>query len=389
MRTRAWRFGLLFILLASGAGAAWSGWSTSRQITELDRSQRELSDRVDGLLADLGAVTTAQQTRVATLPGQEPIGEPRLIEHIRSEISSLRPHVRSIEAGRALQSAAAAVATLGDIDGRAQEHLRLGQDLMAADLSSDARSADEAAATSLRALRAAEHDAFATARAAALDSLWTIVGTVAALWVLGLILLTRQATVVVREDSASLAPGHTLLSPADTRRDPTDATPLDLQTAANVCTAIGQMTTAADLPRLLQQAAAVLNASGVVVWMAAGEELFAAAAFGYPTHVMRKLGPINRSAVNATAAAWRTGALQVVTGDLAERSALAAPMLGPERCIGVLAVEVGVGHEGDVATRAVTTLLAAQLAAALAGWPAASAAEPRQAPPSLDRAAEA
>jgi hypothetical protein len=298
--------------------------------------------------------------------------------------------VRSTEAGRALQSAAAAVATLGDIDGRVQEHLRLGQDLMAADLlSSDARSADEAAATSLRALRAAERNAFGTARAAALDSLWTIVGTVAAFWVLGLILLTPQATVVIREDSASLATGHTLLSPADTRRDPTEATPLDLQTAADVCTAIGQMTTAEDLPRLLQQAAAVLKASGVVVWMAAGDELFAAAAFGYPTQVMRKLGPIHRSAVNATAAAWRTGTLQVVTGDLAERSALAAPMLGPERCIGVLAAEVGVGHEGDVATRAVTTLLAAQLAAALAGWPAASAAEPVLAPPSLDRAAEA
>lgn len=82
MRTRAWRFGLLFILLASGAGAAWSGWNTSRQIAELDRGQRELSDRVDGLLAGLDAVATAQ-ARVATSPGQEPIGAPRLIEQIQ------------------------------------------------------------------------------------------------------------------------------------------------------------------------------------------------------------------------------------------------------------------------------------------------------------------
>jgi len=297
--------------------------------------------------------------------------------------------VRSIEAGRALQAATASLATLSDVDVRAQEHLRLGQELMAADLlSSDGRSADEAVATNLRVLRAAENDGFATSRAAAFDSLWTIAGSVAALWILGLILLVRQPAVVLREEPVSVPSPHTLLAPTDTPREALASTSLDLQKAADVCTAIGQLTNADDLPRLLQQAAAVLNASGVVVWMAAGEELFAAAAFGYPAEVMRKLGPINRAAVNATAAAWRNGTLQVVSGSLAERGALAAPMLGPERCIGVLAVEVGVGQEAEAATRAVTSLLAAQLAAALAGWPAASAATPIQAPP-LDRAVEA
>ena len=126
----------------------------------------------------------------------------------------------------------------------------------------------------------------------------------------------------------------------------------------------------------------------MVVWMAAGEELFAAAAFGYPPHVMQKLGPINRAAVNATASAWRSGVLQLVSGGGTERSALAAPLLGPDRCIGVLAVEVSAGREGHASTRAVTTLVAAQLAATLEGWPAASAAAPLQAPP-LERAAEA
>jgi hypothetical protein len=80
--------------------------------------------------------------------------------------------------------------------------------------------------------------------------------------------------------------------------------------------------------------------------------------------------------------------LQTVSGGGTERSALAAPLLGPERCIGVLAVEVNPGREAHATTRAVTTLVAAQLAAALQGWPAASAAAPQQAPP-LDRAAEA
>lgn len=366
------------------------GWTTSRQFAELERSQQELGDRVDRLLTTLDAVMTAQQANVAASPGREPAPVSRLIEQIGSETDGLRPHVRSIDAGRALQAVTSSVAALHDIEARSHEHLRLGQDLMAADLLfSDGRSADEAIASGLRTLRASENEVYTAARADALDSLWTIAGAVGGLWVVGLILLTRQSSVVVREESSATGPAHTLLAPGDARQEPAPATLLDLQPAADVCTAIGQLTSAEDLPRLLQQAASVLDASGVVVWMAAGEELFAAVAFGYPPHVIRKLGPINRAAVNATAAAWRTGTLQVVSGDRNERSALAAPMLGPERCIGVLAVEVGVGQDVDAAKRAVTTLITAQLAAALAAWPAASvAAAPVQVPP-LDRAAEA
>jgi hypothetical protein len=64
-------------------------------------------------------------------------------------------------------------------------------------------------------------------------------------------------------------------------------------------------------------------------------------------------------------------------------------MLGPDRCIGVLAVETAVGQDTDAATRAVTMMFAAQLAAALAGWPAASAAATSVTVPPLDSAAEA
>ena len=121
--------------------------------------------------------------------------------------------------------------------------------------------------------------------------------------------------------------------------------------------------------------------------------MFAAAAFGYPPQVIQKLGPINRSAINATASAWRTSTLQAVAGGQDGRGALAAPMLGPDRCVGVLAVELGIGHDADAARRAVTMMFAAQLAAALAGWPAASAAAPSDVPPletaPLERAAEA
>jgi hypothetical protein len=390
MRSRTWRFLVLFILLASGGVAAWSSWNASQQIRQLDRSQRDLNGRVDHLLATLDAVTTAQQSYVTPSPEFDPSRVPELIERIRTQTDGLRSDVRSLEAGRALESAAAAAATLQDVVARAQEHMRLGQDLMAADLIfSEGRVSDEAIASNLRILRAGENDAYATARADTLDSLWTVGIAVAVLWVLGTILLARVPAQAVREDTLSLAPAHTLLTKSTPVEEPPLAAHPDLQTAADVCTAMGRLSSADDLPALLQRAAGVLNASGVVVWMAAGEELFAAAAFGYPAQVIRRLGPINRSAINATAAAWRSGSLQAVSGDHAARGALAAPMLGPDRCIGVLAVETAVGQDTDAATRAVTMMFAAQLAAALAGWPAASAAATSVTVPPLDSAAEA
>jgi hypothetical protein len=287
-----------------------------------------------------------------------------------------------------LQAVTTAAATLQDVETRVQEHIRLGQSLMAADLIfSDGRSAATAIASGLRTIRAAENVAYATARADALDVSWTVAGAVGALWVAGLILLTRVPTATAREESPALTATRSPLALSEPAQEAPPAAHPDLQAAADVCTAIGRLTRSEDLPEVLQHAASALDASGMVVWMAAGEELFAAAAFGYPPQVMRKLGPINRSAVNATAAAWRTGSLQAVPGDRGARSALAAPMLGPERCIGVLAVEVGCGQDDNPATRALTMMLAAQLAAALAGWPAASAAAPAS-EPSFERAAE-
>jgi hypothetical protein len=389
MRSRGLRYLVLVVLLASGSGAAWSSWNSTRSLAQLDRAQRDLNDQLDHLLAALDSVATAQQFYVTPFPEQDFSHVPDLIAQLRAGTDRLRPQVRSIEAGRALQTVASAVATLQDVDTRSQEHIRLGQELMAADLIvSDGRAADEAIASGLRSIRAAEGDSYVVARADALDFAWTVGGVVAALWVVGLSLLTRvPASAEASEESAMLAPSPLPLTIAEPAAEMPEATYPDLQAAADVCTAVGRLTNAEDLPRLLQQASTVLDASGIVVWMAAGEELFAAAAFGYPSQVIQKLGPINRSAVNATAAAWRTGTLQAVAGNHDARGALAAPMLGPDRCIGVLAVEVGGRGNSNPATRAVTMMFAAQLAAALAGWPAASAAAPVTAPP-LERAAE-
>ena len=164
-------------------------------------------------------------------------------------------------------------------------------------------------------------------------------------------------------------------------------TSADLAAAADLCTAIARTTDANDLPAFLTRASGALGASGVVVWMAAGDELIAASAHGYDPRAIERLGTIKRSAQNATAAAWRLGSMQVVPSGETSNGALVAPMLGTERCVGVLAVEVPHGRETDPVVQAITRLLAAQFAATLAPWPAASVPDSPFRP--LDKAAEA
>jgi hypothetical protein len=160
---------------------------------------------------------------------------------------------------------------------------------------------------------------------------------------------------------------------------PTPVASIDLQEAAALCTAISRLQSEADLQPLLARTSSLLKASGVVVWMAAGEEMFPVAWHGYDSKQLSQLGPIGHSSLNAAADAWRTGTLQSVAGGPGgSRSALVAPLLGIERCLGVLALEVAPGCEADAATQAVASLVAAQLSTVLGGWPAGSSLPPAE-----------
>jgi hypothetical protein len=164
---------------------------------------------------------------------------------------------------------------------------------------------------------------------------------------------------------------------ADRTRAAAEDPQIDLAATADVCTGIAQLKDASALPAVLERAAAVLDARGIVVWMGAGDELFAAAGWGYEPGIMQRMRPIPRAADNATAAAWRTGELRSVPADASSPGAIVAPMCAPDGCIGALAAEVRNGREHHVGTRAVAAIVAAQLSGVLAAWPAASTAAGR------------
>jgi hypothetical protein len=157
---------------------------------------------------------------------------------------------------------------------------------------------------------------------------------------------------------------------------PSPASAIDLEAAALICRDISRVESAAALTDLLGRAADVLDASGLILWIGAGEELFAVTAHGYDPKVVARLGPIGRQANNATATAWRSGTLGTVNGDMMSNGAVVAPMFGVSGCIGVLSAELRHGRESDAATRAVAAMFAAQFATVVSAWPGPSEATP-------------
>jgi hypothetical protein len=152
--------------------------------------------------------------------------------------------------------------------------------------------------------------------------------------------------------------------------DPSTATPavaasvLDFTAVAALCTELSRVEDTTALPPLLERAASLLEAAGIILWIAdpEGRELIPVLAHGYPPHLVNRLGAIPRDAENATAAAFRTGTMQTVFGDGSSHGAIAAPLVGGGGCVGVMAAEVKADTEKLTANLAAATILAAQLA---------------------------
>jgi hypothetical protein len=390
MRTRTGRFVLLAVLLIVGSSAAVFTASLARQIDSLSKSGEALGDRVDQLLLTIQKIGEAQLIYVIPKASERVATEPAasLIARVLTETADIERDVRSTQSMESLKTLGESGRALEDFETRAQEHVRLGQELIAADLVSvEARDALATMAGALRDVRSAEAAVIEADRSTALRQAWTVVGGAAAVWLLGLFALVGIPRTPVVAPPATAAPAILSLEDRHTIAIPNSPPSINLARAADICTAVSRISDARDLTSLLSQTAAVLDASSVVVWMSAGDELIAASAHGYDSVALSRLGPIHRAALNATAAAWRLGRLQVVDGRDGGRGAVVTPMLGTDRCIGVVAVEVSNGRETDGTTQAVTRFVAAQLAATLAPWPASSAADLHITP--LEKAAEA
>ena len=137
-----------------------------------------------------------------------------------------------------------------------------------------------------------------------------------------------------------------------------------LEVLAHLCKELGRADDRSDVQRLLQESAAALNATGLVVWLwdeSAGG-LKPALVHGYSERVVAHLPTVKRDADNATAAAFRSASPCEVAAKPHTSGALAMPLLLAEGCAGVLAIEVPEGVQQTKLAGAAAALLAAALA---------------------------
>ena len=141
---------------------------------------------------------------------------------------------------------------------------------------------------------------------------------------------------------------------------------------AALCVDLARVVDTRALPSLLDRTADILDASGIILWIADpdGRELNPIFAQGYSQQLVNRLGTIPRDAENATAAAFRTSLLQTVLADSISGGAIAAPLVTAGGCVGVMAAEVRHDSERQDEKLAAATIVAAQLAT-LVGPPSA------------------
>ena len=369
--------------------------------------ERVFTDLSWALTLTLGDLRAAQQAYVAA--GQDRLyWTARVNSHlgtVRNGLENLRRLAISPASIDALDSADGAVTDLERMDGRAREHVDLEQPLMASDLIfTDGLELAARASTNVELARATERTTRNETIRAARSSQATMIATAAGVLLLaGLLLIPMkraegpapfesidaEKTEAVLTDELGLSvEDRKMLDTLDLNAvDPSPAAdspePVpDLRVAADLCTDLCKVTDTSEFPELLARAAALMNATGVIIWVrdSSGHALRPAIGHGYPARALAQLGSIPEDGNNATAAAYRSARMQVVERDDTKSGALAAPLLAANSCVGVLSAELRAGWESSEAVQATAAIMAAQLATLLsADPPADTAASPAEA----------
>ncbi len=396
MMRPAVRLTLLLVFLAAMGSTASLFWRAERDVRRSAAAARDFDERARA--AALGAIElrAAQQAYVAS--GQGPdfwFARTNTVQNdLKRRVAALRTETSSSDAVAAFENALGALQDFEQMDFRARERVRGRQILAASDaVFSDgvdltrkiSESIDQGRVAAVRALEA---------QAAALERREVFsLGAAAAAATLIVVLLVpvqkpdaplpdiRPAAVpalpaLAINHSEEPPPAEVEIAPAAAAAPPPPMMPepavapepepprVDLGGVARLCGDIARLVDTRALPGMLERAAGLLDASGIVLWIADpdGRELAPIVTHGYPPHIVTRLGTIPRGAENATAAAFRTCLLQTVDTDSVSNGAIAAPLVTPAGCVGVMAAEIRNEGERHDAILATAGIVAAQLA---------------------------
>ena len=388
--TRPWvRLALVLAGLAAIAAAGlltWSAESRARAAAAVLRRADETGARA---IADAADLRAAQQAYVAVGQGEDFwfARVAALGKDVDDVLAIFKGHLASREALVAAEEAGTALQDFTQIDTRARELVRAKQLQQASDIifADGFEISQKLSAAVTRALTA-EHVAYDAALGPLRRQQATALAAGAGVAALALLLLVSGGRRRDVPDSVVTLSSEPLSVSRETLTDLNDfgvvawpAAPasteppaVDLATVAAICSDLSRVGDTRAISALLDRAATLLDATGIVLWIADpdGRELSPILVQGYSPQMASRLGTIAREAANVTASAYRTGLLQTVKGDTISNGAIAAPLLGAGGCVGVMAAEMKNGGEQREPLLAAATIIASQLST-LVGPPSA------------------
>jgi hypothetical protein len=409
MMRPAIRLTLLLVFLAAMASTASLFWMAARGAHEIQTAARTFDDNARTAILRVGELGAAQQAYVASGQGVDFwfARTNALQNELKGRVTSLRAAVSSSDAVSAFENALGSLQDFEQMDVRARERVRAKQTVVASDLIfSDGVDLTRKIGAALDQGRVAANASF-DADAALLQrrAVFSFGAAIAAATLIVILLApVPRREIAIAEPRVEISPARPTSPALDLSVEPIDDVPeaavvskpvpvqvpepvvveptpapvlaaeppapgpaqplVDLPGMARLCGDMARVIDTRALPGMLERAASLLDASGMVLWIADpdGRELAPIVTHGYAPQLVTRLGTIPRGAENATAAAFRTCLLQTVETDAVSSGAIAAPLVTPTGCVGVMAAEIR--HEGErqEAILAAAGILAAQFA---------------------------
>jgi hypothetical protein len=384
MDRKPYRFGLLIIGLLV---TAVLGFRAVEDETSLGRASREgvAHDRAaDQAIEALLELRASLHAYVA--PGQ---GVPFWSRHSEEILDRLREQLATLDTALTahrgpLSETLDTVDQLAAAERRTREYARRGDALLAGDI----------VFTEVRGLMASAIDEVQDARStlsAATDARISglrreqamLAGAAVVMWaVIALVLATPTKPLAVKDpnewrndlaatikrpipkepETAKLKPAEPV-APVEPPREP--AVPVKaLQQVGEICADLSTLSDLGALTGALDRAAEVLDAGGMIVWIASndGNSLSPVASHGFDQKMVSRIGRIPRDSANLTAAAYRDNIPRISAATPTAPAALAVALCGPTGPVGVLSMELKSGVPADEARVALATIFAAQLA---------------------------
>ena len=371
--------------MALGA-AAYFTVHTQQQVDQRRASLRLFESSARDAADALDDAQAGQQAYVGA--GQDPkewhakVGA--FLQTASTSIDTLRASALSTAAGPALLEASTALTQLRSIDTRALDQVNVGDvEAAASTIFSAAADAVGDAVSNVDTALGAEQQAASDFEARQRRVMINVAGGATGFSALALLLLAlarpKEQDASADEQTDTSLSGLSHLAPASPVPAPATSADVDtraLDALATICTDFGRVRQADDLKGLLEEAADLMHARGVIVWLgsATGADLRPVLAHGYSEATLAHIPVLPRSADNAAAHAYRDGAVQIVRSRPGgSQGAIVAPLLTADGCIGALTAEIRDGEETRTQTRALAVILASQLAGVLAAAAEAAA----------------